>query len=76
MKWFMKWFEQLKENHLLMMAVCCGLALIVLLVIIYGFGIRNTYITWLAILLCPLSHLLMMNMHKPDKQADKGGKCH
>ena len=72
----MGWFEKLKQNHLLLMVICCGLPLIVLLVLIYGFGIRNTYITWAAILLCPLSHIFLMKMHKSGKEGDKGGKCH
>ena len=71
-----EWLEKIKQNRLLMMAVCCGLPLIVLLVLIYGFGIRNMYITWAAILLCPLSHLVMMRMHKSDKHGNKGGDCH
>ena len=70
-------WDKIRHNHLLLMAVCCLLPLLALLVITYGFGIRNNYIYWAAILLCPLSHLIMMKFteHGEDKDGKKGG-CH
>ena len=59
-------------KHLLIMILCCIAPFLVLLVIMYGFGIRNTYLYWAAIIICPLSHLIMM------KYMDHGKKegCH
>jgi amino acid permease len=69
------WFEKVKQNHLLLMIICCALPLVVLLVFVYGFGIRNNYIWWAAILLCPISHLIMMRFMHDDDKGSKGG-CH
>ncbi len=55
------------KNHWLMMLACLAIP-IALLVVVYGFGIRNTAIYWLALLMCPLIHFIMMRMNK--------GKCH
>ena len=67
-------FDRIKNNHLLMMLLCCAIPLIALFVIVRYFGITNSYIYWLVLFLCVLSHLFMMkHMHKSD---GKGGKCH
>lgn len=86
----MKWIEKLKHNHGLMMALCCGVPLILLLVAVSYFGLSRSYLTWFIFLLCPIMHIFMMRgMHKghkeeasddeedsrePDKK-EKGG-CH
>ncbi len=40
---------------------------IVLLIAVYGFGVQNPIIYWIAFLMCPLIHLVMMR---------SGKKCH
>jgi len=70
---YMNLFEKLRQNHLLMMAVCCILPFVFLFILIYGFGIRNNYVYFAALIICPLSHFAMMTFYK-DKQ--KEGSCH
>ncbi len=61
---------KIKNNHFLMMIVCCGMPLLLLLAGVYFFGLSKAYLFWFMILLCPLMHYFMMkDMHK-----DKGGK--
>ena len=57
-----------KNKQWLMMAGCLVVP-IGLLVAVYGFGIKSNAIYWIALIMCPLAHLIMMKMH-----GDK--KCH
>ncbi len=71
--------EKIKSNHFLIMAICCGVPLILLLAATYFFGLNKAYLVWFMVLLCPLMHYFMMrDMHKDTK--DKGKKekreCH
>lgn len=76
-------YNKIKHNHMLMMALCCGIPLILLYIAVYFFGIRRSYLYWFIILLCPLMHLWMMkDMHKKHsengnkKKQKQDGGCH
>ena len=72
----MKWIEKIKNNHMLMMIICCALPLIVLFIAVRYLNLSNSYPYWFVLLLCPLSHYFMMkHMHKDGKKK-KGGGCH
>lgn len=70
-----KWTEKIKENHSLMMILCCSIPLVVLASGAYFFGLSKTYLTWFVILLCPIMHIFMMrDMHKDhEDDKDNGG---
>ena len=71
-----KWIEKLKHNHTLMMILCCGIPLLILLVAVYYFGLSKSYLFWVILILCPLSHYFMMkHMHDNKKDGDDK-KCH
>lgn len=80
------WWEKIKQNHGLMMVLCCGIPLIVLLIAVYAFGVSRSYLFWFVLLLCPLMHFFMMKdmhkghaEHKEDQGKEgktKGGGCH
>lgn len=55
-------------KHSWLMLACLAVP-IALLVIVYGFGVRNQAVFWIALAMCPLMHIVMMKMHK-------GEKCH
>jgi len=68
----MKWIENIKNNHALMMIICCMLPLIALFVAVRYLGLNNSYMYWGVLALCLLSHFFMMkHMHKKE-----GGGCH
>ncbi len=81
-------FEKIRQNHWLMMVICCGTPLILLVVAVYFFGLDNKYLFWFILLLCPILHYFMMkDMHKghsdeksvKDKEGSKEEeykKCH
>ena len=56
------------NKHSLLM-VLCMLIPVALLVAVYGFGVRNQFVYWIALAMCPIIHLIMMSSHK-------GKKCH
>ena len=77
-------FNKIKQNHWLMMIICCIVPLIILIVAVYIFGLSSKYLFWLVLLLCPIMHYFMMkDMHKghsgENKDIKKDGrnkKCH
>ncbi len=54
------------KKHTLIMLACLAIP-IALLIVVYGLGIRNQAVYWLALLLCPFIHLVMMKMHGKEK---------
>ena len=56
-------FDKIRQNHWLMMLVCCLIPLIIAGILFYlGF---KTYAILAAMLLCPILHYFMMkDMHK------------
>ncbi|MDP2925118.1 MAG: hypothetical protein Q8N99_01975 [Nanoarchaeota archaeon] len=69
-------FEKIKQNHLLMMLICCIIPLVIAGTLFYlGF---KTYALLAVMLLCPILHYFMMrDMHKKEgtKENKKAG-CH
>ena len=56
-------FNKIRENHWLMMIVCCATPLIIAGILFY-FGFK-TYAILAVMLLCPILHYFMMkNTHK------------
>lgn len=84
-----EWFKKIRQNHLLMMILCCAVPLAIVFGAVYWFGAPRSYLYWLVLLLCPLMHFFMMkDMHKThgahkehaesanqEKPMKKGG-CH
>lgn len=79
-------FNKIKQNHLLMMIICCAIPLIIAGILFYlGF---KKYAIFAVMLLCPVLHYLMMrDMRKgnndeksvKNKERNKEGenkKCH
>ena len=78
-------FNKIKQNHWLMMIICCAIPLIIAGILFYlGF---KTYASFAVILLCPILHyFLMRDMHGKhgDKNKEESGnkgkgedkKCH
>ncbi|MBI2970949.1 MAG: DUF2933 domain-containing protein [Candidatus Aenigmarchaeota archaeon] len=54
------------KKHTLLMLACMAVPA-ALLAIVYILGIRNEAIYWLALLSCPVMHILMMKLHKDEK---------
>lgn len=69
-------FNKIKQNHWLMMIICCAVPLIILILAIYFLGVSNKYIFWLVVLLCPLMHFFMMKYMHGDKKNGEEKKCH
>ncbi len=63
-------FDKIKENHILMMIICGAIPLIILFVAVRYFKIGNSYWYWLILLLCPLSHIIMMKYMHQDHEKD------
>lgn len=75
-----EWFNKLKKNHGLIMLVCCIVPLALVFAAVYFFGLSKSYLYWLVLLLCPITHYFMMKgMHKghagKKEKGEKGG-CH
>ena len=67
-----KLIQKIKNNHLLVMLICCAIPIILLIVLISFFKIDNKYLVWSLILLCPIIHYFMMkDMHKNHKYTNK-----
>lgn len=50
------------------MLACVGIP-IALIIIAVVFGIRSPWVYWIALAACPITHLIMMKLHK-------GESCH
>jgi len=61
---FQKAWQKLRQNHLLMMAICCLIPIILIIGLLSLFKGSSDYWFWLIILLCPISHIWMMKGHK------------
>lgn len=58
-------YKTIKNNHLLLMLVCCLVPLAILYFAVSYFGVKQNYLYLFIILLCPIMHIFMMhNMHK------------
>mgnify|MGYP001617807754 CR=1 FL=1 len=74
----MEIIERIKHNHGLMMILCCLVPLVLLFIAVKYFGLNGSYLFWLVLLLCPLSHYFMMkHMHsEKGKETEKDGQHH
>ena len=57
-------WQKIKQNHLLLMAICCLAPIVLFVDVLSFFKASSDYWIWLIILLCPLMHILMMRGHK------------
>ena len=73
---FKELHDNIKNNHAIMMVLCCGIPLLLLFAAGYLFGISKSYLYWFIILLCPLMHIWMMKEMHGDKKDGKDKKCH
>jgi hypothetical protein len=56
-------FAKLKQNHALMMILCCGIPLVGIMAL-SSLGILESWGYYALILICPLGHIFMMRgMH-------------
>lgn len=63
--------DRIRHNHWLMMIICCGIPLILLIILIYVFDLSNKYLFWFVLLLCPIMHYFMMkDMHKNKEDSE------
>jgi len=70
-------FKKIKQNHWLMMIVCCAVPLIILIVAVYIFGLSNKYLFWFILLLCPILHYFMTNKFlRQSSEFESAQKCH
>jgi ABC-type transport system involved in cytochrome bd biosynthesis fused ATPase/permease subunit len=60
-------------NHALLMLLCCLLPLVAIGAL-WVFGIQSSWLVLGAMLLCPLSHLLMMRGHNKENKECHDGK--
>lgn len=68
-------FEKIKQNHWLMMILCCLIPVIIAGILFYlGF---KTYAILAAMLLCPILHYFMTNkfLHR-SSEFEGAQKCH
>lgn len=56
----------MKKNHLLIMVFCCLIPIILVFGSLAFLKGKDGFLIWLFILLCPLSHFLMMSGHKDN----------
>ncbi len=52
-----------RQNHLLVMLVCCLAPIAVVYVGVTYLGWSRSILLWSVLLLCPLSHILLMRGH-------------
>lgn len=57
-------WQKIRQNHLLLMAVCCLAPVILIIGFISLYKDSSNYWILLIILLCPFLHILMMRGHK------------
>lgn len=81
-------WKKFHDNHLLLMAICCIVPILLGVAAISYLGADFRNYAWLVLLLCPLMMLFMMrDMHsghsehaagsmKNEPAAKKGGSCH
>ncbi len=63
-----KSIQKIKNNHWLVMLLCCAIPIILLMTLASFFKIDNKYLLWSLILLCPIIHYFVMkDMHKNHK---------
>ena len=69
-------FEKLKKNHALMMVVCCLVPIAVVYAGVTYLGWSRNILLWGMLLLCPLSHILLMRGHGGHDNGHEGHEKH
>ena len=69
-------FQKIKQNHFLVMVLCCAIPLIGIWALSY-LGVLGSWGYYAMLLICPLGHVLMMrgtchSDSKETKEPDKG----
>lgn len=59
-------WKKIRQNHLLLMAICCLAPVILAIGFISLYKGSSNYWVWLIILLCPFLHILMIRGHKQE----------
>lgn len=59
-------WQKIKQNHLLMMVLCCLIPIVLIIGFFSLFENSSNYWIWLIILLCLLMHIFMMRKHGHD----------
>lgn len=67
-----KIWQKIKNNHLLLMVLCCAIPIILIIGFTLLFKRSSNYLIWLIILLCPLMHFFMMKGHKHGLEKEIG----
>lgn len=63
-------WRKIKQNHLLMMALCCLVPIVLIVGWLALFRGSSDYWFWLIILLCPVLHIWMMKGHRHNKSCE------
>jgi len=75
-----KFWQNIKQNHLLLMILCCLIPIVLIIGFFSLFKGNSDCWIWLIILLCPLMHFWLMRGHGEKggkiKHKKKGGSCH
>ena len=71
----MKIWQKIRQNHLLLMAVCCLVPIILIAGFLSLYKRNGNDWIWLMILLCPLMHVLMMRGHWEHNQSYQCPEC-
>ncbi len=71
---FKKIWQKIKQNHLLLMIICCLIPVVLVTILVPLFKESTDYLIWLIVLLCPLSHLLIMRGCAPGDTCEKEKK--
>ncbi len=58
--------DKLRKNHLLVMLVCCLVPIALVYAGVRYWGWSDKLLLWGVLLLCPLSHILLMRGHGKD----------
>jgi Flp pilus assembly protein TadB len=66
----------IKNKHLLIILICCALVMLAIIILPKYFNLGS--FVFLLILLCPLSHIILMKLFmKKNKKTDtKNNNCH
>ena len=63
--------QKIKQNHFLLMIVCCLIPVVLIFGLLSIFKASGNYLFWAIILLCPLLHIFMMRGHKHNNPRER-----
>jgi len=69
-------FDKIRDNHSLMMVLCCAVPMIAVLSLSYS-GVFGSWGYYALFLICPLTHILMFRKVQVKQSKDDEDKnCH